>query len=211
MSYDAEGSLAGQYATDANGATTEQYSYEYDSLGRLIHSKELDGSGNMVQRTEHLYDTSNRVRAQNWMFANGASFGQDYSYSNGADGDGTLTTLSSSATMDGYGFYPSVTYTYNTLRQLTRKTTDNLFYRAYAYRAIHIRSAAAQAMNLHFLQEKALEHMVPELFSGCRECGSFPIVVQPFQLLKIVVGPMPVVDDPVYDAPAPTVLADEAL
>ena len=66
--------------------------------------------------------------------------------------------------MDRYGFYPSVTYTYTPLRQLTRKTTDNLFYRAYAYRAIHIRSAAAQAMNLHFLQEKALEHMVPELF-----------------------------------------------
>ena len=148
--YDVEGSLAGQYATDAAGATTERYAYEYDSLGRLIHSKELDGSGSMVQRTEHLYDTSNRLTAQNWMFANGASFGQDYTYSDGADGDGTLTTLSSSATMDGYGFYPSVTYTYNTLRQVERKTTDNLFYRAYSYRLLNggeRRSAQVEFMN----------------------------------------------------------------
>ena len=148
--YDAEGSLAGQYATDANGATTEQYSYEYDSLGRLIHSKELDGSGNMVQRTEHLYDTSNRVRAQNWMFANGASFGQDYTYSNGADGDGTLTKVVSSATMDGYGFYPSVTYTYSPLRQLTRKTTDNLFYRAYEYHTIGAERKTAQVEFMNY-------------------------------------------------------------
>ena len=148
--YDVEGSLAGQYATDAAGATTERYAYEYDSLGRLIHSKELDGSGSMVQRTEHLYDTSNRLTAQNWMFANGASFGQDYTYSDGADGDGTLTTLSSSATMDGYGFYPSVTYTYNTLRQVERKTTDNLFYRAYSYRLLNggeRRSSQVEFMN----------------------------------------------------------------
>ncbi|MBS1402257.1 MAG: hypothetical protein HPZ79_04635 [Oscillospiraceae bacterium] len=148
--YDAEGSLAGQYATDASGAATERYSYEYDSLGRLIHSKELDGSGNMVQRTEHLYDTSNRLRQQNWMFADGASFGQDYSYSNGADGDGTLTKVDSSATMDGYGFYPSVTYTYTPLRQVRRKTTDNLFYRAYSYRLLNggwRRSSQVEFMN----------------------------------------------------------------
>ncbi len=157
--YDAEGSLAGQYATDANGATTEQYSYEYDSLGRLIHSKELDGSGIMVQRTEHLYDTSNRLRQQNWMFANGVSFGQDYTYSNGADGDGTLTKVVSSATMDGYGFYPSVTYTYNTLRQLTRKTTDNLFYRAYSYRLLNggeRRSSQVEFMNYRRSDDNSL-------------------------------------------------------
>ena len=148
--YDAEGSLAGQYATDAAGATTEQYSYEYDSLGRLIRSKELDGSGSMVQRTEHLYDTSNRLTAQNWMFANDASFGQDYTYSNGADGDGTLTTLSNSASVDGTSFAPSVTYTYTPLRQVERKTTDNLFYRAYSYRLLNggeRRSAQVEFMN----------------------------------------------------------------
>ena len=148
--YDAEGSLAGQYATDAAGATTEQYSYEYDSLGRLIHSKELDGSGSMVQRTEHLYDTSNRLTAQNWMFANGASFGQSYTYSDGADGDGALTTLSNSASVDGTSFAPSVTYTYNTLRQVERKTTDNLFYRAYSYHAIGTERKTAQVEFMNY-------------------------------------------------------------
>ena len=53
--------------------------------------------------------------------------------------------------------------------------------------------------------------MFPELFAWCREIRSFPIVVQPFQLLKIVFGPVPVIDDPAHDTPAPTVLADEAL
>lgn len=148
--YDAEGSLAGQYATDAAGATTEQYSYEYDSLGRLIHSKELDGSGSMVQRTEHLYDTSNRLTAQNWMFANDASFGQDYTYSNGADGDGTLTTLSNSASVDGTSFAPSVTYTYTPLRQVERKTTDNMFYRAYSYHAIGTERKTAQVEFMNY-------------------------------------------------------------
>ena len=148
--YDAEGSLAGQYATDAAGATTEQYSYEYDSLGRLIRSKELDGSGSMVQRTEHLYDTSNRLTAQNWMFANGASFGQDYTYSDGADGDGTLTTLSNSASVDGTSFAPSVTYTYSPLRQVERKTTDNMFYRAYSYHAIGTERKTAQVEFMNY-------------------------------------------------------------
>ena len=157
--YDAEGSLAGQYATDAAGATTERYAYEYDSLGRLIHSKELDGSGSMVQRTEHLYDTSNRLTAQNWMFANGASFGQSYTYSDGADGDGTLTTLSSSASVDGTSFAPSVTYTYTPLRQIERKTTDNLFYRAYSYRLLNggeRRSAQVEFMNYRRSDDNSL-------------------------------------------------------
>ena len=152
--YDAEGSLAGQYATDANGATTEQYSYEYDNLGRLIHSKELDGSGNMVQRTEHLYDTSNRLTAQNWMFANGASFGQKYTYD---AADDTLKKVETTTPLTG--FSPSVTYTYNTLRQLTRKTTDNLFYRAYSYRLLNggeRRSAQVEFMNYRRSDDNSL-------------------------------------------------------
>ena len=76
--------------------------------------------------------------------------------------------------MDGYGFYPSVTYTYTPLRQLTRKTTDNLFYRAYAYRAIHIRSAAAHAMKLHFLQKKLWNIWFQSFLLGAGRAGHFP-------------------------------------
>ena len=79
--YDAEGSLAEQYAGN-NGSRAEQYAYDYDSLGRLIHSRESDGSGQMVQRTEHLYDTSDRLTAQNWMLRDKNVAGsQKYTYS----------------------------------------------------------------------------------------------------------------------------------
>ena len=52
--------------------------------------------------------------------------------------------------MDGTSFAPSVTYTYNTLRQLTRKTTDNLFYRAYAYHTIGSERKTAQVEFMNY-------------------------------------------------------------
>ena len=61
--------------------------------------------------------------------------------------------------MDGTSFAPSVTYTYNTLRQLTRKTTDNLFYRAYSYRLLNggeRRSAQVEFMNYRRSEDNSL-------------------------------------------------------
>lgn len=56
--YDAEGNLS-KNLDMTNGKAVN---YEYDSLGRLIHSYQSDGSS-IVQKTEHLYDTENRIRA----------------------------------------------------------------------------------------------------------------------------------------------------
>ena len=129
--YDAEGSLARQEAT-INGSVSEKYVYDYDSLGRLIHSKELNGSGNMVQRTEHQYDTSNRLTAQNWTFDSGVVATQAYTYNTNDD---TLQNLTSTIQFGSTKYTYSVAYDYNGLRQLTRKTTNSAFYRAYAYQA----------------------------------------------------------------------------
>ncbi len=134
--YDAEGALSEQYA-EQNGTKTERYTYDYDSLGRLIHSRETDGSGQMLQRTEHLYDTSNRLTAQNWVIGSLLSVGQNYTYSSADD---TLSSIATtvktniSSATPGEIQLPSVSYDYNDIRQLTRKTTTGKFYRAFAYR-----------------------------------------------------------------------------
>ena len=134
--YDSEGNLSKQESI-YSGSTEESYRYDYDSLGRLIHSKELDSNNNLVQRTEHLYDTSNRLTKQSWMFGNGASCTQSYTYSTGSSGNETLTSLSTNLLVgtESMPNWHNVTYSYNSLRQLTRKTTGSLFYRAYAYKA----------------------------------------------------------------------------
>ncbi len=58
--YDAAGQLAKQSSTAG-----EEYNYEYDSLGRLIRSNEYS-SGTFEQRTEHVYDASDRLTKQSW-------------------------------------------------------------------------------------------------------------------------------------------------
>ncbi len=58
--YDASGALAKQWSS-----TGEEYRYEYDSLGRLIRSSEYNNSA-FTQRTEHIYDNSDRLTSQTW-------------------------------------------------------------------------------------------------------------------------------------------------
>lgn len=65
--YDAMGHLAKQTSTGG-----EEYNYEYDSLGRLIRSNEYNG-GSLEQRTEHIYDASDRLTKQTWIKRDGES------------------------------------------------------------------------------------------------------------------------------------------
>ena len=110
--YNTNGQLAKQYAVE-NGSETESYIFEYDSLGRLIRSREEGGSGT-VQRTEHLYDSANRLTAQNWSVGT-KGFSESYSY---RANDGALESVTL-ATGD------TVNYHYDDLKRADVVTTKN--------------------------------------------------------------------------------------
>lgn len=72
--YNGLGYLTETGAKGADGKISEKYVFEYDSLGRLIRSVEYaytySGSTvtcEMLQRTEHSYDTENRLSSQSWV------------------------------------------------------------------------------------------------------------------------------------------------
>ena len=104
--YNAEGSLA-KLTHQKGSVTLGVYTFEYDSLGRLIRSKQTDGT-NTIQRTEHLYDTANRLSSQSWV-VNGTSFSEQYEYSKT---DGSLTNMTA-ATGD------RIHYVYDSLKRLS--------------------------------------------------------------------------------------------
>ena len=82
--YNAEGDLSKKLDV----ITGKAVNYEYDSLGRLIHSSQTvtDASGNVTtsQRTEHIYDSENRISGQNWTLGI-TDYSERYTYST-ADG-----------------------------------------------------------------------------------------------------------------------------
>ena len=132
--YDAEGRIAREESVNSNGAVTESYIYDYDTLGRLIHSKELGPGKSMILRTERQYDTSNRLSKYNWYLKDGATYTQGFTYSTGASGDETLTSITSKFSLAGYSWEPSITFKYTDLQQIRKKTTGHLFYRAFSYK-----------------------------------------------------------------------------
>ena len=110
--YNSEGALSKlTYGDDtiARGS----YQFEYDSLGRLIRSAEYDGSGTLIQRTEHNYDAYNRLSSQSWILGT-KTYSESYSYSDGENGDGSLTSMSA-ATGD------TVDYDYDNLKRLHQR------------------------------------------------------------------------------------------
>ena len=133
--YNANGQLAKQYAKQ-NGVVTEEYCFEYDSLGRLIRSREEGGSG-IVQRTEHLYDTANRLSKQSWVVG-ARNFSEEYSYDSV---DGNLSSMKLCFD-EGTGTDPAtnqLTYTYDGLNRLTQVlNTQNyvtpMYTRNYGYK-----------------------------------------------------------------------------
>ena len=117
--YDASGQLAQQSSTAG-----EEYNYEYDSLGRLIRSNEYN-DGEFEQRTEHIYDTSNRLTKQSWYNAGGVTT-MSYAYS-------TTTGLLSSLNATVQNSSIPVTYTYQGANQLRSKAIGSVMTKAYNF------------------------------------------------------------------------------
>ena len=117
--YDASGQLAKQTSTAG-----EEYNYEYDSLGRLIRSNEYN-DGEFEQRTEHIYDASNRLTKQSWYNVGGTTT-MSYAY------NATTGLLSSlNATVQNSSI--PVTYTYQGANQLRSKAIGSVMTKAYNY------------------------------------------------------------------------------
>ena len=117
--YDASGQLAKQTSTAG-----EEYNYEYDSLGRLIRSNEYN-DGEFEQRTEHIYDASNRLTKQSWYNAGGVTT-MSYAYS-------TTTGLLSSLNANLVGTSIPVAYTYQGANQLRSKAIGSVMTKAYNF------------------------------------------------------------------------------
>ena len=117
--YDASGQLAKQTSTAG-----EEYNYEYDSLGRLIRSNEYN-SGTFEQRTEHIYDASDRLTKQSWYNAGGVTT-MSYAYS-------TTTGLLSSLNATVQNSSIPVTYTYQGANQLRSKAIGSVMTKAYNF------------------------------------------------------------------------------
>ena len=117
--YDASGQLAKQTSTAG-----EEYNYEYDSLGRLIRSNEYN-DGEFEQRTEHIYDASDRLTKQSWYNAGGVTT-MSYAYS-------TTTGLLSSLNATVQNSSIPVTYTYQGTNQLRSKAIGSVMTKAYNY------------------------------------------------------------------------------
>ena len=117
--YDASGQLAQQSSTAG-----EEYNYEYDSLGRLIRSNEYN-DGTFEQRTEHIYDASNRLTKQSWYNAGGTTT-MSYAYS-------TTTGLLTSLNANLVGTSIPVAYTYQGANQLRSKAIGSVMTKAYNF------------------------------------------------------------------------------
>ena len=117
--YDASGQLAKQTSTAG-----EEYNYEYDSLGRLIRSNEYN-DGTFEQRTEHIYDASNRLTKQSWYNVGGTTT-MSYAYS-------TTTGLLSSLNATVQNSSIPVTYTYQGANQLRSKAIGSVMTKAYNF------------------------------------------------------------------------------
>ena len=117
--YNSEGVLAKKLDI----GTGKAVNYEYDSLGRLIHSWETSGS-TIEQKTEHIYDTSNRISSQSWMLGSDL-YQAAYSYQ---ASDGALTYVDSVN-----GKYGDYAFSYDALKRLSARW--NYYFRQdYAYK-----------------------------------------------------------------------------
>ena len=137
--YNAEGSLA--KLTYGDGTTEKgSYTFEYDSLGRPVRSTEYR-AGALAQRTEHIYDDYGRLSTQRWVMGTRPR-SESYTYSDGANGDGSLTRFKT-----GDGKY--INYTYDGLKRLQTATVTNSsgverFKTAYSYAAVSGSRSSAQ-------------------------------------------------------------------
>lgn len=115
--YNAEGDLAKKLDV----TTGKAVNYEYDSLGRLIHSYQTD-NGTVQQRTEHLYDSENRLTSQSWQLGS-TLYKESFTYS---DKDGSLTDV---GLVGAAGYH----FTYDALKRLSSRY-NGVYGQTYTYR-----------------------------------------------------------------------------
>ena len=115
--YNAEGDLAKKLDVPTGKAVN----YEYDSLDRLIHSYQTDNDV-VQQRTEHLYDTENRLTSQSWQLGN-TLYKEAFTYDSD---DGSLTKV------DGTGF-TAYAFSYDALKRLSSRYSW-IYRQDYTYR-----------------------------------------------------------------------------
>ena len=113
--YNAEGALA-KIAYGEGTTPKGSYEFEYDSLGRVLRSAEYDGSGSLVQRIIHNYDAYNRLSSQSWVLGTN-TYSESYSYSDGTNGDGSLTQMTT-------GTGATRHYNYDLLKRLQNVETN---------------------------------------------------------------------------------------
>ena len=141
--YDTEGNLSRQCCVE-NGSVTEVYVFEYDSLGRLIRSKQTsdgtlqDGTvdeGTTVQRTEHLYDNENRITSQSWQLGT-RTYSESYTYNDDVSTNTGSIKDGSPATMTISPLGKTLSFTYDSLKHLSKVTVPGIYTRQYSYRGL---------------------------------------------------------------------------
>ena len=120
----------------------DDYLYEYDSLGRLIRSRQIS-DGETVLRTEHQYDTDNRMTGQSYQIGS-QTFSEAYTYNNN---DGSMTSMK---TANG----DNLNFSYDGIKRLSStaaKTGSTLHYqKAYGYRTISGNQTTTQISSLSY-------------------------------------------------------------
>ena len=129
--YNAEGGLA--KVTYGNGSDSDMnYLFEYDSSGRMIRSTQMD-SNQLYLRTEHQYDEFDRLYSQSWSM-DGRLHKEQYLYSDGVNGDGSMSFFRASS---GQWIY----YNYDSLKRMEQAAVKNgsaemLFKTEYAFKTV---------------------------------------------------------------------------
>ena len=121
--YGTDGELIEKVITDkTSGAVEKTVHYEYDSLGRLICTEERGADGSILSRSEQGYTVKGQASAQSY-FDGEQTRQSSYTY----DDAGMLTGMQT-------GGGEQISYTYDYLNRLTRKTVGTTPY-TYTYYA----------------------------------------------------------------------------
>ena len=136
--YNAEGDLAKKLDV----TTGKAVNYEYDSLGRLIHSYQTDNDV-VQQRTEHLYDTENRLTSQSWQLGS-TLYKESFTYS---DKDGSLTEVG----LEGAAGYR---FTYDALKRLSY-LTNGIYKKSYTYTNVADGQTSTQVARVRYAADNS--------------------------------------------------------
>ena len=136
--YNAEGDLAKKLDV----TTGKAVNYEYDSLDRLIHSYQTDNDV-VQQRTEHLYDTENRLTSQSWQLGS-TPYKESFTYS---DKDGSLTEVG----LEGAAGYR---FTYDALKRLSY-LTNGIYKKSYTYTNVADGQTSTQVARVRYAADNS--------------------------------------------------------